>query len=470
MLNTQLTRLTIAGALALSTAAAQAQNNDPLIDALVRKGVLNSQEADEIRADLVKEASTSSANKLKLSSSIMEMKLSGDTRLRYQYDNRDSQLPSLANDSQRSRYRFRLRLNADFNFNGPFFGGVGLETGQAADSANQTFQDGFDDYEIFISRAYLGWEPTDWLTVVAGKQKNPFYSTNLVWDSDINPVGLTQTVNVHKLFGWGTTTDEGHAGKDGKSAAPTTSRKWSDPGWELALNAGQLIFDDNNEFNGLDNDEGADAYLFVAQAVAAVKLGSVRLTFAPGWMFYNAADTSGLRNENAFSGVAGVSGETRHLNILLAPGDIAFKLGGVPTTLYWDFAYNIEGSERGENVYGIPASALSEEDNFAWLFGVQFGKNKSAGDWSFFVNYRETGINAVDPNLNDSDFALGELNTRGFETALAYNLTDFLTLGLEYNYAWNKRVNLFEGQATSGASIADTNVTQVVQFDLSWKF
>lgn len=470
MLKTNLTRLALLGAFALSTAGIHAQDSGPLIDALVRKGILNDQEAEEIRADLIKDNATTPAGKLNISTSVTELKLSGDTRLRYQYDNRDSQAVTTANDSQRSRYRFRLRLNADIKFAGPFFAGVGLETGQASDSGNQTFQDGFNDYDIFISRVFLGWEPTDWLTVIGGKQKNPFYTTNLVWDSDINPTGLVETVKVHKLFGWETNTSEGYAGKDGKGyVAPSSSRNWSDPGWELTVNAGQFIFDDNNEFNGPDNDAGDDSYLFVAQAVGAVKLGAAKLTVAPGWMYYNAADTAGLDNENAFTGVAGVSGETRHLNILLAPGDISFTAGGFPIIVYWDFAYNTEGNARGEEIYGI-VTDTDNRDNFAWLVGAQIGKNKNAGDWSFFVNYRETGINAVDPNLNDSDFALGELNTRGFEVAVAYSLTDYLTFGVEYDYAWNLRDNLIMGQATNGAAIADTNAAQVLQVDLSWKF
>jgi hypothetical protein len=71
---------------------------------------------------------------------------------------------------------------------------------------------------------------------------------------------------------------------------------------------------------------------------------------------------------------------------------------------------------------------------------------------------------------NDSDFALGELNTRGIETAIAYNLTDFLIFGVEYNYAWNLRDNLQYAQSVNRAAIADANTAQSVQVDLSWKF
>src|SRR4051794_5152511 len=76
----------------LGLSEARAQDSGALIDALVRKGVLNNQEAEDIRADINKDLASTSAGKIKLSNSITELKLYGDLRLRYQYDNKDAQL------------------------------------------------------------------------------------------------------------------------------------------------------------------------------------------------------------------------------------------------------------------------------------------------------------------------------------------------------------------------------------------
>jgi hypothetical protein len=474
------------------TGVAKAQENGALLDLLVKKRIISDQEAEEVRAELTKEYATStSAGKLNLSSSLTELKLSGDLRMRYQYDNRDSQVDPAGivdgpgdedrspSGTQRSRWRFRLRLNADFKLANNWFGGVQLQTSQASDSGNQTFENGFNNYSIFISRAYLGWNATDWMTIIAGKQANPFYTTDMVWDPDINPQGLVETIKFHKIYG----SSSGDAGvgysKDGKSYAGTESSAREERPWELTLNAGQFIFDDNAE-GSFDNDEAIDAYLFVGQLVGSYSFNSkVKLTFAPGVMFFNAADLSGLINENAFTDVPGVSGETRKLVILTAPGDLTLKLGSKPAKFYWDFAYNTQGKGRADDIYGLfgfdPTTATVQslhksEDDFAWLVGLQLGENKKKGDWSLLANYRQTGIAAVDPNLNDSDFALGELNTRGFKTSLFYNFTDFCSAGVSYYYAWNLRDNLFGGQATGGAGIADSNVIQVLQVDLNVKF
>lgn len=520
MLKNPMLKLAVAATLAAAalTAPAAAQESSALIDALVRKGILNDQEAEEIRADLSREVSQTPAGKINISNSLTELKLYGDIRLRYQYDNRDGQIQptDASNDSdgspsgqQRSRYRFRLRLNADFKLMENVFGGVELQTGLQSDSGNQTFQDGFADYPIFISKAYVGWTPTEWATVVIGKLPNPFYTTDLVWDADINPTGLTEQIAFHKL-GLGGRADaavssgKGGYSKDGKSYAPSPVID-EERRWELTLIAGQFIFDDNFEGGGVfdpgdtDNDSTTDAFLFQTQLVGAYKFNpNLKVTIAPGWMVYNAAsvtqssaqrDVFGAFNENDFRDNALVSGATRNLSILLAPGEVAFKIGSVKTKLYWDFAYNIEGRKRVEEILdvielinedadedrGIKADpddrqATSIRDRIAWLAGIQLGENKKKGDWSLLANYRQTGIGAVDPNINESDFAAGELNTQGFKVGLAYSLTDFAVVAATYMHAFDLRDDLFGGQATGGNAIADANEIQVLQVDFNVKF
>jgi len=76
-----------------------------------------------------------------------------------------------------------LRLNAEAKLGREWVAGFSLGTGVQSDSGEQTFKNGFDDCNIFITKAFVGWQPNDWLTVVAGKQKNPFYTTDLIFES-----------------------------------------------------------------------------------------------------------------------------------------------------------------------------------------------------------------------------------------------------------------------------------------------
>jgi len=127
---------------ALLAGSAFAQDSGPLIDILVKKGIVTDQEAEDLRADLVKDfTNNSSAGKLNLSSSLVEFKMSGDLRMRYEYND---QVPELATgaaplNNETSRQRFRLRFNTDVILQKGWTAGFALETGQASDSANQTF-------------------------------------------------------------------------------------------------------------------------------------------------------------------------------------------------------------------------------------------------------------------------------------------------------------------------------------------
>ena len=523
MRKTTINTLALAGILALGSgkAALAEGDNNALVDALVRKHVLSEKEAENIRADMVKENASSDANKISLSRSVAQIKLYGDIRLRYQYDNTTLKVedrppaatvgsPDLAafdKNVQRDRFRFRLRLNADFKLTDNFFGGVQLQTNAANDSGNQTFGSAYNNYDIFISRAYFGWAPLDGLTIIGGKQPNPFYTTDLVWDPDINPDGFTEEIDIHKLLGWAgqerTTAGYSKDGKESKEIVTTTTSPW-----ELTLNLGQLIYQDNPE-NFYGNDNHQDVWHFVEQAVFTYHFTpDFKVTVAPGYQAY----TSG----NAFSGGAaqGYIGSTRDLSIITAPGDVSFKIAGIPTKILWDFAYNTDGGKRFHDVYGVnhydatttsPATAVlapalgggvinptsgyephSGVDNFAVLAGIQLGQNRKAGDWSLIANYRQTGVSSIDPNLNDSDFALSYLNTRGFKVGVAYNFTDFCVGAVTFYDAWQLRNDITQGiiavgpaggwnsanavTGPSGQKLAGASNVQVLQVDLSVKF
>ncbi len=468
--------LKYAAALGLAVAAApiaSAADDSALIDILQRKGVLSAKEAASVREEL-SHSHSDDASKIKLNSAVSELKLYGDLRMRYQYDSKDAQLrPDQgggSNVSQRSRWRFRLRLDAEIKLGDHAFAGVELATNNASDSANQTFENGFSDYGIFISKAYLGWKATDWLTVTGGKFANPFYTTDLVWDPDINPTGVAEVIAFHKLAGGGESSGGGYS-KDGKSMKAVAP---SELPWELSLVAGQFIFDDNFEAGGPDHDSSTDAYLFETQLIGSYKFGNgVKATFAPGWLIYTAGSATDLVRTNPFQDSSLVSGATRNINMLLAPGDISFKLGDLKTKVYWDFAYNLEGNKRVQDIYRLKNIAgnpqHTTQDDFAYLIGVQIGENKKEGDWSFLANWRQNGI-GIDPNLHDDDFALGELNTRGVKASVAYNFTSYAIGAVSYIYAWNLRDSLFGGEVTGGNAVGDANNIQLLQVDISLKF
>jgi hypothetical protein len=549
--------LALAGLVALTTSAAFA-DDQALIDALVRKGILSQKDAEQIESEVSKNPSlvTTPSSSLKLAPWIKELKLGGNLLLRYQWDEEQAQEPSAApgiptptpspslrnptptltaspngrnHVATRSRWRFKLFLNADIKFDAGFFGRFSLTTSNFSDTNFQTYTGGFHNYNIYIREAFLGWNGYPGLTVIAGKQDLPFYATTLFWDAaKMFPQGLVERIDFDQLLGWNSGGEPVSYSKEGKAPPPAAAKYHG--AFELALIAGQFIFYDNNEYN-FDSDLKNDSYLFEEQLLARYKTDWFSITVAPSLFIANAAgyghdtvangpagnfssvNTGGFTapaKSTAFLQFLDGTGEERDLFVVQAPGDITVKVGKIPVKFYWDFAYNFDGGKRfsllgtagqqmttgtlfngtslstgsllitqrdGTNPTTFPFAGLysevvtdshgnviayrnlaqpSDKDKMAWLLGLQIGDNKKAGDLSAYVDYRQIGIAAVDPNLSFDDAMIGRLNMRGFGFGIAYNVTDFLVLGVSGRIDWNL-TNLYGGQATRGSGIADDN-------------
>lgn len=393
----------LSGALIAGTACAQ--DSGPLIDLLVRKGIVTDQEAETLRAELVRDfAANTSAGKLDLAATDVSAKLSGDMRIRYEYND---QVPELATGAaplhnETSRQRFRFRFNGDFALQKGWSAGFALESGQASDSANQSFVGLADDYGVFLARAYVGWSPSLNWSFVLGKQKNPFYLTEMRWDADISPQGVSE---IYKTF---------LGAKD-----------------TFEIRAMQHAMEDRTEVT--PGPAGRDTWLFEQQAVythwfAPDNLSS--LILAPGYSAYNQSTiTTAPLNSAAFTG------SVRAQNYVTFAGEVNFaNVNGTGTAFkaYWDSSYNTTGATRAYRVYGVPRTF--GKGATAWLAGLgySYGTGKVQGDYSAKLDYRSVGLTSVDPNTNDSDWGFSKTNQKGWKLALSYNLTDFTNFNVTY--------------------------------------
>jgi hypothetical protein len=116
-------------------ARAQTRDDQALLDALVRKGVLSEKEADEISAEAAQGAVTTSAARINIGSWVQELNIGGDIRNRVQWDQRTPMIltnPLLGPQNPnipRNRWRFRMPLGADFLLEDNFFGEFQVATG-----------------------------------------------------------------------------------------------------------------------------------------------------------------------------------------------------------------------------------------------------------------------------------------------------------------------------------------------------
>ena len=132
------------------------------------------------------------------SSALPKLKFNGDFRLRF--ENTTKQEPNSVNpDILESRFRevvrFRAGLNSQINDKINF--GVRVATGSPDDpnTADVTLGNFVDDLAISLDQVYLEYY-SNGLLVSGGKIKNPFMSTDLVWDGDVNPQGVSASYSV----------------------------------------------------------------------------------------------------------------------------------------------------------------------------------------------------------------------------------------------------------------------------------
>jgi polyhydroxyalkanoate synthesis regulator phasin len=518
MIPKQLCAFALGGLLALTATGVRADDS-ALLDVLVKKGILTKQEAEKLEAEVSKEPPPTQGgleNKIKIGDWVQELDLYGDMRFREYYQQYEVQLPPVGKaydqNKQNQRIRFRLRLDADFKLAGNFFGGVQLETSdnRNGETTNATYTSGFDNYNIYISRAFVGWAPIDGVTFVIGKQNNPFYATELNWAPDVGPTGLVERIDFHALFGWGSMGEPAGYSKDGKTPPPTPAPSVNP--LDLSLIAGQFIYYNNNADSSVSFDK-TDAFVFETQLLSRIRLfgGALTIVEAPDVQIWNEAglgptgvnangtpNAATAPNSTAPSGT-GAYGTLNNSNpfpiytrdefYLQGPGDINFKIANIPISLYWDFSYNVWGPQRFTDVYGPLYDTVtykkgsttpifsgvvtpSFKDYFAWLAGIRIGANRKAGDLSLLVDYRQVGLASDDPNIKSSDFNVAFMNAAGWRASISYNLTDFAVFAVTGWFANNLSRNLYGGYATSPSPfpIANANSSEVIAVDLALRF
>ncbi len=478
--------------LAFGGITAQAQDNGALLDLLVRKKIITDQEAEEIRGELTKEFSGTPAGKLKLSTPVTELELYGDARVRYEIRNGNSGPPSTLvtnpNDAQqRNRARYRLRLGLRGTLLDDWFFGLRLETSTSPRSTNVTFGDdsgpfGKTSDGAFVGQAYLGYKGIRDVTLTVGRMPNPFITSSMVWDGDINPEGLAEqykhTFNLSYGGGTAAASAESYS-KDGKggAAAVVTSEPYK-MSIDVFANFGQFVYDDTNPENPIGPRKSGvpntDAYMLGWQVGAKFNF-TKDIYLRSAATLYNYTGNGDSFNK-LFSGDPDVlddEGEQVSLNqtgidsllVLEFPTEFGFKIGELPARVFGDFAVNLDAEDRARAA-GHPES---DDQRYAYQIGVGIGQLKAKHDWQIQAFWQHAEQYSLDPNLVDSDIFDSRVNMEGIAIQAGYALSDAVTFNL--TYAYGEQID----SALGTGGVGDIGVNplreyQLFQADLNWKF
>ncbi len=522
------TRLTIFGWAALCCAAilvpapVRAQTDSALLDALVKKGVLSDQEAEDIRADESKDYASTAASKINLSTSIKTITFYGDLRLRYELRDGTTPagltgaggVPSGPGSQDRNAWRYRLRFGFKGDIFDNWFYGVRIATNPYYNrSGNVTF--GHSDnagpfgkgYSLLaVDQVYLGWKPTSDITLEGGQIINPLYTTTLVWDDNLNPTGAAELYDHtfdNGLEVFGTAGEFLISAASGNGITNTITGQAGNPSnfgntFMFAEQAGiKYKFDDNTFFK-------AAATMYEYTGTDAANGATVAGDYGSNPLVLNSAGTNSPNYYNGpFVGAAApfttnVTGEN-DLLILETPAEFDFKAWGVPMRVYGDFAYNFDGGDRADDarsaitqgnaagitvpaglttaafqaeptVQGVLSSGKSFLDDAAYTVGFEAGQLKKKGDWQTRLYWQSIGYYALDPNLIDADIFNAATNMQGIVLAASYNWTDGITSTVRIAHGNSIHGDLATPNVTQDLTLGQIKTYNLLQADLLWKF
>ena len=467
----------------------------------------------------------SAADIWKLSSSLTELELYGDVRLRYQYNSGETKgtgpvappgsgIAGVNDWQERDRERYRLRLGLRGTLMDDWFFGVRLETSNNARSGNVTFGDdtasstpgGGGPFEknsdtIYVGQAYGGYKGLPDFTFTGGKMPNPLVNTRLVWDPDINPEGLAEQWKHTFVFG-AEPPPPAVYGKDGKDGKAIAAGPAPQPFLKLDIfaNFAQFVYSDTNPENPLGARAtttvngtkqlipNTDAFLLAWQLGARFNFPkSFYFQFAPTLYNYTGNDqqfnTHFVGGDPRLTNANSLATNQTGINSLLVfdvPMEFGWKAWGIPMRIFGDFATNFEADDRANaaiafNAHGVPIASPGPghgDQRYAFQAGLGIGQLKKKGDWQIDVWYQQIQQFALDPNLIDDDIFNAQTNTHGIAVQATYNFTAATNLQLTYAHGWWYNHNLGTAGNVGSLAIAINPTTEYNFFtaDLNFKF
>jgi hypothetical protein len=438
-----------AAATAMCGLNARAQTSEALMDALVRKGILTEQEAEDIKADLAKEnkafVKVRSAGKETVSLDIY-----GDFRGRLEGFYSDD--PAMVD---RTRFRYRLRVGMTATLFDRFEAGLrlgsgdvdgGIGSGLDPISTNQTFQNNGSKKGIFIDLAYGRWyaftNQTFQSTLTFGKMENPFVFSDMVFDADYTPEGGSLNFNYSPNLD--------HA---------------------LKLNLGGFVLD---EIGG----QSEDPYLVGAQ-VRWDATWKYNEAHAPKIQTSMGLSALAIMQENVLTNNA-VPNINRGNTRLPTTGVLAYHYN--PIVADASFTYTLDKMPFYNGTFPVRLAAdyinnpAAPDHNEGYSLGVTFGKAGKRGTWDLAYRWKYLQADAWFEEVVDSDFGAfyqvappnsgagagysAGTNVKGHIVKLSYSPVAAIVLSA----TWFKTRLVDE---PAGGTDSDMNRLQV---DAIWKF
>ncbi len=307
----------------------------------------------------------------------------GDLRLRYQWEGGEREV-----ERHSGKYRFRLGGAA------PVATAVtarfGLVTGGTNPrSTNQTLRNTFETPDIRLDYAFMEYAPSSWVTLYGGKFKRGpvlWQPSDLMWDSDINPEGVSACFSTEL---------NSRAG--------------------LFTNIGMWVLD--------ELEEESDPTLYVIQPGIFWELTGT--TAVKGAVIYYVSHDVQHASLDHSAGTNTID-ESQNLAYkydVLSPSMeiVVTSLGGGPVSCFAVSADYVHNPDPDEKRSGYLIKTTLGTRNVA-----------GAGQWQFTYSFRRLERDAWLDTFPDSNFHGGETDAEGHEAIFKIGVARNLVLGLDY--------------------------------------
>ncbi|QQP99185.1 putative porin [Lysobacter enzymogenes] len=395
-------------------------------------------------------------------------------------------VPYVNTTKNRGRMRLRARLGVHAQIADWVEADLRLATGsdRSPVSTNQTLGAGgnLSKYSLWLDRAYVRLKPTSWLSADIGRTPNPFWTSELLFDNDLNFDGVavkTQFahdadfktfVNVGAFPVFNTDFDFGSTQKMDKESSRDKWLYGAQAGldWNFAdamslkLGLGYFLFDKlNGQFSSpclaptakdvCDTDLSRPQFQQFGNTMFAIRniVPAQGAPNGPQLQYFGYASEFGVANLHAALEIARFD-----------PVKIVLEADVVKNTKYDAKRIRALGPLNNFKPTLDPAdtTAIFDGGDMGYYVNLLVGQPKieKAWDWNASIGYKRLESDAVPDAFADSDFHLGGTNARGFIVGGSLGLARNTWLGLRWLSA-----NEVTGQPYS---------VDVIQLDLNTQF
>lgn len=320
-------------------------------------------------------------------------------------------LPPYNTQNNADNWYLRARLNIDAKVNDKVSIGTSLTTGNTTSrtSLSQGLGQNFNNESVVINRASIKVDPASWVSVTAGRMRNPFLGTDLLWADDLSFDGIVGSVNYNVTPTLNTALTAGYfplridnpGTSDGRAlVAMQFKLDWGITN-KTQLTAGLGTFNYRNIVGTAETDT----------TQAGVSDYVSRYEYPSG--FRQTGNTVFIINApNDLTNINwGLASKFREVD-LVAKLDYAHS-ENMHVTFTSDYVKNV--GYNAHDIFERTGYTIKDGRNTGYQEKLEVGAPviKDKGSWNVSVLYRKLGSDAVLDAFNNPDFGFGGTNNKG---------------------------------------------------------